>query len=244
MSFANLKTDESIQEEVDTVGSSGPVDSALYLSNINMAYFHKSAGGALAVVLYLENETGREVRETIYVTSGDAKGNRNFYEDKQGAKKYLPGFNLVNSLCRLAVDKELGDVDTEEKTINIYNFDEKKEVPTKVTVLTPLLGQKVLAGILKVVEDKNVKDAAGNYVPSGETRTINNLDKVFHAGTRMTVAELLANASEAAFVETWSAKWTGVERDRSTKGAVAPAGGAAANSGTAPKPTTSLFKAS
>ena len=57
MSFGNLKTDESIQEDGDRRGGGqGPLDSGLYHYTINMAYQTESQGGALGVVLHLGTE--------------------------------------------------------------------------------------------------------------------------------------------------------------------------------------------
>jgi len=245
MSFANLKTDASIEKDVDSVGpSSGPVPSALYPGTISMAYYHKADSGALAVVVHLKSEDGRDIRNTVYVTSGDAKGNHNYYE-KDGQKKYLPGFSLINGMCLLTTGKELGDLVPEEKTIKIYDFKERKEVNTAVPVLTELLGKPVIAGVLRQIEDKNVKNDQGVYVPSGETRVINEIDKFFKADNKLTTAEILAGATDPGFYATWGEKWNGVDKDRSTKGVTPPAAGAApAAGGAAPKPTTSLFATS
>jgi hypothetical protein len=240
MSLANLKTDDTIQNETDTVGSAGPIESGLYPHKVTMAYFGKSDGGAMSLSLHLADPTGRELRQTLWITSGDAKGNKNYYENKQGEKAYLPGFNLANSLSLLTVGKEISELVPEEKVVKLYDFKEKKEVNTTVAMLTELLGQEILTGVLRQTVDKNVKDDAGVYVPSGETRMENEIDKFFRAKDRMTTAEIRAQAPEATFAATWEAKWTGVDRDRSTKGATAPA--ASANS--APKPTSSLFAAS
>ena len=244
----NLKTDDSIANEKDSVGNSGPLDSGLYMSKVTLAYLTKSKGGALGLVLNAKTEAGREIRSTIYVTSGTEKGGQNFYTDKDGAKQYLPGFLLANSLALLTVGKELSELDTEQKVVNVYSPEAKAEVPTKVDMVTDLLGQDILIGLIKQTVDKTVKNEAGAYVPTGETRDENEIDKFFRARDKMTTAEIRAQAEAAAFVETWDAKWTGVTRTKAkAKGAAAGVAGkvgspkAAANAATASKPKTSLF---
>lgn len=241
--LASLTTDASIENETDSVGNSyGPIDSGLYASTVDLAYLSKSSGGALSVVLHLKAGNS-EVRETLWVSSGDAKGNRNFYVTKDGEKKYLPGFNTANSLCLLTVGKELAAVETEEKVVNLWSSEAKAQVPTKVQVLTELMGQEIIAGVIKQIVDKNVKNDAGEYVPSGETREENTIDKFFRARDKMTTAEIRAGAEEPAFYNTWNDRFTGTVRDRSTKDAGSNTSGAfqtAANSGNA-KPTQSLF---
>lgn len=241
--FATLTTDETIADERDSIGSGGPLESGLYKSTISMAYATKSKGGALGIVLHLKTDAGREVRQTLWVTSGTEKGCKNYYE-KDGERHYLPGFNLANSLALLTVGTELSGVDTETKVVPVYSPEAKAEVPTKVEVLMPLLNQEIIAGIIKQTVDKNIKNDAGVYVPSGETRDENEIDKFFRASDRKTTAEIRAQAEEARFIEMWDQRWTGKTRDRS-KGTTGNAGvaGAPAKQAPAKKPTTSLFAA-
>lgn len=243
--LANLKSDDSIAGERDSVGNGGVLDSGLHMATIKLAYLTKSAGGAVGLVLNAKTQAGRELRQTLWMTSGTAKGGTNYYTDKDGKKQYLPGFNLANSLSLLTVGKEISELDTETKVVNAYSSEAKAEVPTKVEMLVELLGQDILIGVLKQVVDKTQKNDAGVYVPTGETREENEIDKLFRARDRMTTAEIRAKADEAAFAAVWEAKHTGNVRDKSkgANGAAGTAGapkGAAAAAGTK-KPTTSLF---
>lgn len=86
-----------------------------------------------------------------------------------------------------------------------------------------------------------MKNADGKYVPSGEVREENEIDKIFRATDGMTVAEIRANATEAVFATSWKDKWTGVTKDRTTKQAAGSTAGAPTPQGAAAKPTTSLF---
>ena len=242
--LSNLVTDETIANERDSVGSSGPLDSGVYKGNIALAYLAKSAGGALGLTLHLKTEANREVRQTLWMTSDTAKGCKNFYEDKNGAKQYLPGFIHANALALLTVGKEISQLDTETKVINTYSPEAKAEVPTKVEMIMDLLGKDIVVGLIKQTVDKTKKDDAGVYVPTGEVREENEIDKFFRAKDHMTTAEIRAQAEAPVFIETWEQKWAGKTRDRS-KGA-APAGApgmpkAAAAPAGSKKPTTSLF---
>ena len=238
----NLATDSSIAEEKDSIGSGGPVESGLYMAKIALAYITKAASGAIGLVLNAKTETGREIRQTLWMTSGTAKGGTNFYTDKNGEKHYLPGFNLANSLALLTVGKEISELDTEPKVVSIYSSEAKSEVPTKVDMVMDLLGKDILIGVIKQTVDKTQKNDAGVYVPTGETREENEIDKLFRARDRMTTAEIRAQAEEAAFAATWEAKWAGKTRDKASKSA--NAGVAGAPKGAAPaakKPASSLF---
>lgn len=243
--LATLATDSAIAEEKDSVGGSGPLDSGLYNATVSMAYLTKSQGGALGMVLTLKTDAGKEIRQTLWMTSGTAKGAKNYYEDKNGEKKYLPGFNHANSLALLTCGKEISAMDTETKVVNIYSAEAKSEVPTKVEVPMDLLGKEIIVGLLRQTVDKTKKnEATGIYEATGETRDENEIDKLFRARDRMTTAEIRAQAETATFIDTWSTKFTGTTRDKS-KGASGTAGApkvpGAVAAAAAKKPTTSLF---
>lgn len=241
--LASLATDSSIADEKDSVGGNGPLDSGLYKVIISMAYLTKSAGGALGLVLTFKTEDNKDVRQTLWMTSGTAKGAKNYYE-KDGEKHYLPGFLHANSIALLATGKEISQLETETKVVKVYSAEAKSEVPTKVEVPMDLLNKEVILGLIRQTVDKTKKnESTGVYEPTGETRDENELDKVFRARDRMTTAEIRAQAESATFIDTWSAKWSGKTRDKS-KGASGNAGapaGAGAAAPAAKKPTTSLF---
>ena len=240
--LANLSTDSSIQVERDSVGNSGPLESGLYNSTVSMAHINKSAGGAMGLVLTLKTDAGKEVRQTLWMTSGTAKGCTNYYTDKQGPKQYLPGFTHANALCLLSVGKEISALETETKVINLYSPEAKAEVPTKVEVVMDLIGQEIIVGLIKQTVDKTQKNDAGVYVATGETRDENEIDKFFRAKDRMTTAEIRAQADEATFIDTWEAKWSGKTKDRA-KGSASGLPGVPKLSGApaAKKPSVSLF---
>lgn len=215
--FDNLTMSNDIQEEKDVLGGGGGVlDSAVYDFTIKMAYGTVSSGGSKALVLALESDDGRTLRSTLYTTN---KKGENFYE-KNGQKNYLPGFLLATNLCLLTVKKEIHQVAFEDKVIPIYDYDQKKELPTKMKVAVELIGQRISAGVLKEVVDKNAKDASGAYVPTGETREQNEIDKFFRIDDGFTVAEIRGKAPTAEFKAAWATKNTGVTRNKA-KGATA-----------------------
>ena len=242
--LASLATDSTIAEEKDSVGGSGPLDSGIYKATVQTAYISKSAGGAMGLVLNMKTEAGKDIRQTLWMTSGTAKGCKNYYE-KDGEKHYLPGFNHANSLALLTVGKEISSCDTETKVVNVYSAEAKSEVPTKVEMVMDLLNQEILVGLIRQTVDKTKKnEATGVYEATGETRDENEIDKLFRARDRMTTAEIRAQAEVATFADTWDAKFTGTVKNKA-KGASgtagAPKAGGAAGSPAAKKPTTSLF---
>jgi len=179
------------------------------------------------------------------MVSGTEKGGKNFYIAKDGKKRYLPGFTLANDLALLTAGVEIADVSTEEKMVKLYDFTAKEELPTKVQMFTDLVGKEIKAGIQMSIEDKNVKNDAGKYVPSGETRNESNVDKFFRARDGLTRTEIIAGETEGVFVDAWVQKNQGSIRNNA-KGSAGVAMGSpmapvTANAANAPGAVRSLF---
>lgn len=227
--LANLSTDSSIADEKDSVGGGFTIlDSNIYKCKIELAYLTKAGSGALALNIVLKTEDDRELRQQFWMTSGTEKGGKNYYE-RNGEKAYLPGFIAANALCLLTLGKEISALDTEEKVIKLWSSEAKAEVPTKVPMLVDLLGQDIVAGVLKQTVDKTSKNEVTNkYEPTGETREENEIDKFFRARDNKTTSEIRAGVEEAVFIDQWKAKWEGKVKNK--------AKGAAAGTGTAGMP--------
>lgn len=226
--------------EKDVVGGGfKSLPSGVYGFDVLLAYCGKSKGGAKFVQLELkEVDTDNKRRFTIYVSNKE--GSIKYKNKKTGALEYLPGFLTIDSLCLLTVGKPLVQLQAqiEKKTINLYNFELKREVPTEVDMLMPLIGQRIKAGILETIENKSAKNpSTGVYEPINEKRTINEIDKFFRDRDDKTVGEIVGKKEKAEFIDTWKAKWDGVPNDKYK--AVAQAGnsgvpgGAFAGAGTA-----------
>lgn len=238
--LASLATDSSIANETDSVGSS-VLDSNIYAATVQTAYIERSEGGALGLVFTAKTEDGKLIRQTLWMTSGTAKGGRNYYE-KDGVKNYLPGFIAANSLALLTTGKEIAALDTESKVVKKYSKEARAEVPAKVDMVMEMLDKPIHIGLLRQTVDKTAKNELGAYVPTGETRDENEIDKFFRSRDMMTTTEIRAQAEAATFHEAWKAKWVGVTKQKSS-GASANAGVAGAPKGARPaaKPATSLF---
>ena len=232
--FSNLSS-KGLETQTDTLGGYSPLESGAYDAEIKALYVTTSASGAMALNLVADVE-GREYRETIYITN---KNKENFFTSaKTGKKVPLPGFTIINDLCLCAIGKELCELETETKVVKVYDFETKQELPKEVPMVTDVLGSRVCLGILKEVVDKNVK-SGDSYVPSGETREQNTINKVFHAETHMTVKEALDGKKEAIFYDKWVKKHAGQTVNRS-KGATGTAG-APKKPAAAAAPKKSLF---
>lgn len=246
--FKNMGT-QGLEESTDRLGGYQPLESGIYQATIKAFYAGKSQGGAHNLTLIADVGGGREYKETIYFTN---KQGENFFVQKESGKKSpLPGFTVVDDICLMATGEPLEKQETEEKVINVYNWEARKEEPTRVDMITAAIGQTVALGILRKTENKSEKDASGKYVPTAETRDVNAIDKVFHPELHVTVAEARKGATtiaDAKFWDQWEAKNAGVTKDDrkikdgATGGSVGGGKPPAASGGQA-APKTSLFGA-
>lgn len=216
------------EKEKDVLGGRTLLPTGLYEGTLDVVYLTKSAGGANAFNLVIDI-AGKKFRDTIYVTN--KQGGVTYTRD--GKKFPLPGYSLVNALAKLTAGKEIPQLEFEKKLVKIYNFEQRKEVPTEVDVAVELVGQPVRLGIELHRENKNVKDQAGAYVPTAEIREFNTITRVFHVKTGQTAAEYNAQAP-AEFMALWVKEFEGKTIDKTTKGPVAPAPAAAASGAATP----------
>lgn len=231
--FSNMNT-EGMEQVEDKVGGFSVLESGVYTATVKAAYVLPGSG-AMAVNLIFDL-AGREYRETIYVTN---KNHENFFINKKtGNKVPLPGFTIINDLCLVTLKKPLAQVEPEEKTFKIFDREANAEIPKAVPTIVEMTGCEVVLGILHTKEDKTTKNAAGEYVPTGEFREQNHIDKVFDAEKKCTVNELAAGKTEPDFLNKWVEKNAGKVRDRTKKMATGTAG---APQKPATAPTKSLF---
>lgn len=237
MALFNKLTNDGLEESQDRLGGYSPFDTDIYTGKIKVAYAGESTQGATSVTLLVELD-GKEYRETLYVTN---KKKENYFLSEDKKKVPLPGFTVVDDICLIATGKPLADQETEDKVVNIYDFEAKREVPKSVPVLTELLGQKISLGIVKQLENKNAKNNAGEYEPTAETREINVIEKVFHPELKLTVAEARNGSDTAKFWDAWIERNKGQTRDKrkikeggGTEGRPARSGSAPAQAGAAP----------
>jgi hypothetical protein len=218
------------EKEKDVLGGRSLLPTGVYEGTLDVVYITKSPGGATAFNLVVDIG-GKKVRDQIYVTN--RAGGVTYTKD--GKKFPLPGYSLMNALAKLTAGKEIPQLEFEKKLVKIYNFDQRKEVPTEVEVAVELVGQPVKLGIEQHRENKNAKDQAGNYVPTAEIREFNTITRVFHAQTGQTASEYNAQAP-AEFLALWAKEFEGKVIDKTAKGSVAPAasGGTTAPAGGKP----------
>ncbi len=233
---------------IERVGGGYAWESGVYGTTIAMAYLNQAASEAVSFNVVLKNSDGKELKESFWIKSGKAKGNKTFYTGKDGKDRPLPGYSVANSLCIAATGDSLAKciAGAEKKTVNVYDPAQSKEVPLERPVIMRLLNKVVKVAVHQVNEDKNKKnDATGQYESTGEIRTTNEC-KFFGNIDGKTTEEILAGA-DAIMFDKWAEQNTGTVIDKTSKksGSASAAdimgGGAVGTAATAENTTASLF---
>lgn len=208
MSKYTINTSTNITEEKDTLGGgSYLMESDAYDFIIKHAFIKQAKSGALALSILVRNTNKQEHKEDLWFVSGDAKGNKTFFT-KDGVDRPLPSYTVANNICIASVGKTIDELlaTTEPKIIKQYDYASSSEQPTEVDMIMALKDQPISLGILKETVDKTAKNEATNkYEPTGETKDINRIDKVFRASDGKTVSEIKSDA-EASFKVLWVEK--------------------------------------
>ena len=243
MSEWELPKDVEHQSIERVGGGSFLWESGVYDGTVKMVFLNPNPKTeAVWFNVILENNTGdmKELRENICIKSGKEKGNKTYYVTKEGKKRPLPGYSVAESLCIGATGTDLDAClkVVENKTVKVWNPDQQKEVPTERPVVTSLINKPVKLAVHQVIEDRQAKDASGKYVPTGESKTVNQCK--FFGNMEGKTAEEIKDNKPAVMFDKWAKKNTGAVIDKSTKGQAGNS--AAAIMGSAPADTGSLFQ--
>ncbi|MGB1226455.1 MAG: hypothetical protein ACPG9K_01075 [Poseidonibacter sp.] len=204
--FDNLEVESGIQKVEDTLGGFAKIEeTGLNDFVIKKAYAGQSSGGAYSISLELEREDKATLRVTEYITSGAAKGCKNYYIDKSGNKQYLPGYNKMHSLDVLLTGADKPYPSTTEGKVMLWDNDLKKEIPQEKQIISQWLGKKVKALVMKKLEDKQVKGQDGNYYPTAEIKEFYEVQHFLDADSGQTLNERTAGVN--GFKDKWLKKF-------------------------------------
>lgn len=231
--FAGIATDETIAVEEDRIGggSNKLSQTGKYDFIIKKAYMDSAKSGAVSLNLELETEDGKKLKVTEYVTN---KAKQTFYLDKEGNKKFLPGFSKMKAIDYLIVKKDQEFPKAEKKTIMLYDYMAKKDIPQEKDVLTEWWGKPITALVMKKLENKQVKGDDDKYVDTAETREVFEVEHFLDPVTLRTRNEITLGSASKLCVD-WTAKFGGdyVRDARTIKDGVASPAKESVNQATA-----------
>jgi len=228
---------------IERIGGGGFLwESGVYDAVIKMVYLDQTESDAVSFNIELVNSDGKTLEEAFWIKSGKAKGNKVWYTGKNGKKMPIPGYLSADHLCRAVLGQNLETVrqTAEKKTVSVYNKEQGKKVPTERPVITQLLNKPVKVAVHQIIEDKQAKNGNGQYVPTGETRNVNECKFFGNVENGKTADEIKKNQPATMF-ERWSTKNTGIVINKSGK-TKSDTSAASIMDSKPTDPTDSLFK--
>lgn len=208
--------------------------SGIYDATVVIAYVETRKSGSQFIEFEFNLPEGKKHKQSVCVRSGDDKGNKHTYE-KNGKEFYLPGYILADEIAAVTTEALLKNQDHDVRLVEVYDFDTKQKVQREFPVLIDMIGKKLKLGIQEIEENKKEKQGT-KWVATAETKTINDIDKVFNEDG-FTVNELMDGEEEAEFIEKWDNKNTGNLINKVKKAST----GNSSLAGGAAKPKSSLF---
>lgn len=201
--FAKIQQANIQTEEKDVLGGALPTN--VYDGGIKIAYLDAAKSGAINFTLeavLLVNGAERSFRETFYISNKDGGFT---YKNREGKDEPLPGYTIVDSICKAACGKALNELVPEVKMVRVKHDAE----PEQREVFMELLGKRLKLGIANEVVDRTAKnDSTGKYEPTGETREQNTINKVFDE-EGFTTLERETNKETPEFMNAWIKKNAG-----------------------------------
>jgi dipeptidyl aminopeptidase/acylaminoacyl peptidase len=205
---AAIGSDVKNTKEQDRLGGTSVKETDVYAATIDSMYMTQAKSGAVGVVLNLNFKDGSKFSETMYITN---KNGENTYKNKStGELELLPGLLMLDSLSQMLIGKPLADNDSEERKLDIYDYESKATRPTAVECLVDFFKKEVQVALVKVRANKQVK-GDGGYVDSPDERFFNRIEKFFNADGQ-TNTEQQAKVP-ANFINQWLEKNKGKLRD-------------------------------
>lgn len=227
MSFlAGLNTTAQDIKVEDKLGSGGnfEIPTGLYNAKITAAYLSKTNDGAVRAEFEFSLDSGQKHSQGYTVVDKD--GNH-IITTEDGTRKFLAGFLKANSIAFLACKgTPISNIPTQDKTINVRNYETNQDEPKQVQQLTDMIGKEVCLGIIQQAQFKRVKGNDGKWTEDNtQTQVKSTIHTVFHSVKHFTYAEADAaiknnTAPESKFYDAWKEEWHDTKRVQDfTKGA-------------------------
>lgn len=213
MSIFDKVDDSNFAEDDDIVGGFSPLETDIYTGKIKLVYMGQSNKGAECATIVLDIN-GKEVRETIYLSSapvpekdGKPAQPAKYYYKKNDKEYPMPGLRTLMDICELSAGKTFKEVGKSltDKLVKVYDFEQKKEIPKNVPVISDLLDKPIMVAINHIQEPK--------YNDPTKIISKNEISKVLDPITGKTLNEKTKN-KEASFKDEWLAKWKNVIIER------------------------------
>ena len=229
----------TVAVEEDRIGSGkswAPLPTDIYNATLKYAYFDSTAKGTPFVQVVLDVQGKTINPKPLYIAYADS---HKPYKTVDGKQVFTPAWRTLDSLAFAVTGKSIGACALEEKVIQKYNYDVKKEVPVKVKCFSGLIDVDIKVALKKYNEYKK-SNVNGTWIPTSETRAVNIVDKYFSKEGK--TAEEIVHNKPAEFATKWLEVNKGKEFTEKLPDGVTPVANATTATTAEPaSPAVSLF---
>lgn len=213
---------------------SSVLDTDLYAGLLKYVYFTTAKSGTTMANAVVEIN-GLSRTFSMCITYKDTKKPTKV---ENGKTSVIPGYKQLNSLVYCACEKNLDNVEQEEKSILIHDFKKNEDVPTMVMTIKDVMNTKVGVGIKKVLKHKTAL-INGNYVPTTDTYYANEVDN-WYTADGFSAKEKVTDSEPVSAVK-WKEKKGQIFEEKLKTAPIAPPTQATAMTQASSKPVASLF---
>jgi hypothetical protein len=148
---------EQVEVEAQDVKSGFLLESNVYKMIVDKVYVKNTDSGARMFTAEMLTEDNKKFTFSTCVMSGDEKGNKNTYTDKNGKERPLPGVIQMGHFFQ-AVEVDILKAQAKEATIEAFGENIKVDAIPEVT------GKKLIVGVFQYENEWNNKVTIKNDV--------------------------------------------------------------------------------
>lgn len=207
-----FKKDTSVEESQELSGFQ-PLASGVYLGTIKQAFLTMLKGKDAGVLnINMNWKLDIEGQERSFNNVFIAKminGQAVYYSEKDGKRTEYPAFGALRRHLDTLIGKSIFDEGVlTEKTLPVYSFQEKKDVPTPVHSIDDIVGMTAAFGIMENHEN--------GYKDPTKVVKSNSIERVWKLvdGVPFNAEEIRAGLDKPENCTAWQNSWSGKVNDR------------------------------
>lgn len=224
----------------DIVGGYTLPESDIYDATIKQVYIKKTDSGAVGFhISAVIKDVERKFVLYPAIAKKDANGVplrnpdnsiqvTNTRVTREGTEVYLDAFLIADSLARIVFGKPLAHLSTDVMYIEEKDKQTKQPVQVQVAGYKDFTGKEVKLVLQRSVKNKQAKnERTGKWENTNEKTQEIELVKILRKDDMLTINEIDAGATAAAYAEEWLKTWKGKDKNN-----YKPVAGSAVASGT------------
>ena len=161
MSFGQLTKETSVEEAKEFTNRSFILPTDVYKAVIEQAFVQKVPAKSGGFNYYMNwklkvhraDGSTQDVRVPSQFIAKEVNGSLIYFYEKEGKKNEYVSFAQLRRALDTIADIDIFKAKVEVRTIPVYDYKTKQEVPTQVEVYPEILGKEVVVGLEEVHEN-------------------------------------------------------------------------------------------